>query len=94
MLIKIMQVVPSQSSSLDDLREHAESLPANHIDMCKISGEDDPKYKQVGGELKKIMAKLVEERNAAVAAQPAAQAKGGHPQQLASDASKFDDVYM
>jgi hypothetical protein len=48
------QVVPDTSSSLDDPREHAETIPANHTTMCKFSGRDDPGYVKVGRELQRL----------------------------------------
>ena len=54
-----MQIVSPVSSSLDDPREHAETLEANHMNMCKMTGKDDPKYRQVGGELKSLVKEIV-----------------------------------
>ncbi|KAK2850734.1 hypothetical protein FQN49_005371 [Arthroderma sp. PD_2] len=42
------------SSSLDDPREHAEHINANHRNMCRFTGREDPGYQQVGGELRRI----------------------------------------
>ncbi|KAK2602895.1 hypothetical protein N8I77_009397 [Diaporthe amygdali] len=52
------KVVPDISSSLDDPREHAETIPANHLDMCKYYGPSDPGYQKVGGELAKIVKQI------------------------------------
>jgi len=53
------KVVPQSSSRLGDFREEAESLQANHMDMCRFCGTDDPNYGKVGGELVKIYMSLV-----------------------------------
>lgn len=47
-----MQVVPDFSSALGDPREHAEPLDANHMEMCRMTSQDDPNYRKVSGELK------------------------------------------
>lgn len=47
--------MPPQSSTLGDRRENAETIQANHRDMCRFWGRDDYKYDQVGGELKDIV---------------------------------------
>ena len=39
------------SSSLDDPRERAQHIDANHMNMTRFSGRDDPGYRKVGGEL-------------------------------------------
>ncbi|KAM7215359.1 hypothetical protein V8F06_009220 [Rhypophila decipiens] len=48
------KVVPDYSSSLGDQREHAETIQANHREMCRFHGADDPGYRQVSGELQLI----------------------------------------
>ncbi|KAK0613645.1 hypothetical protein B0T14DRAFT_283067 [Immersiella caudata] len=48
------KVVPDYSSTLGDKREHAETIQANHRDMCRFTGPDDPGYRKVSGELKSI----------------------------------------
>ena len=59
-------MVPDTSSSLDDLRERAEHIDADHMTMTKFSGRDDPGYRKVGEELcllvKGIRKRLEEER--------------------------------
>ena len=59
-------MVPDTSSSLDDPRERAEHIDANHMTMTKFSGRDDPGYRKVGEEIcllvKGIRKKLEEER--------------------------------
>ena len=44
-------MVPDTSSSLDNPRERAEHIDANHMTMTKFSGRDDPGYRKVGEEL-------------------------------------------
>ena len=39
------------SSSLDDLRERAQHIDANHMAMTRFPSRDDPGYRKVGGEL-------------------------------------------
>ncbi|KAK7424318.1 hypothetical protein QQX98_000586 [Neonectria punicea] len=48
------KVVPDYSSLIGDHREHAETLQADHIGMCRYSGIDDPNYRKVGGEIDSI----------------------------------------
>ncbi|KAF7538970.1 hypothetical protein G7054_g2557 [Neopestalotiopsis clavispora] len=48
------KVVPDYSSLLGDPRERAESIQANHMDMCRFTGADDPNYHKVAGELRLI----------------------------------------
>lgn len=45
------KIVPDFSSSLDDPRENAEHIDANHMEMCRFTGMSDNGYIQVGGEL-------------------------------------------
>jgi hypothetical protein len=53
-----LQVVPDFSSSLNDPLEKPETIDANHMDMCRFSGPDDPGYQQVGGELSSWISEL------------------------------------
>lgn len=46
------QVVPDYSSTLGDPRERAEPLDANHMQMCRIFGPNDPNYRKVAGEIR------------------------------------------
>ncbi|KAK3985240.1 hypothetical protein QBC44DRAFT_299670 [Cladorrhinum sp. PSN332] len=46
------KVVPDYSSLIGDYRERAETLQANHMDMCRFSGEDDPNFRKVSGEIR------------------------------------------
>ena len=39
------------SSSLDDPRERAQHIDANHMNMTRFLSRDDPGYRKVGGEL-------------------------------------------
>ncbi|OCK95793.1 uncharacterized protein K441DRAFT_555462, partial [Cenococcum geophilum 1.58] len=52
--VTALNVVPDTSSSLDDPREHAETIPANHMDMARFTGADDPGYRKVSGELRRL----------------------------------------
>jgi hypothetical protein len=56
------QVVPSYSSLLGDAREHAETLQANHMDMCRFSGFQDPNFIKVGGEISRIYTSITKFR--------------------------------
>ncbi|VUC38075.1 unnamed protein product [Clonostachys rosea] len=53
------KVVPGHSSAIGDVREHAETLQANHKDMSRYSGLEDPNYRKVGGELSSLYRSLV-----------------------------------
>jgi hypothetical protein len=57
------KVVPDYSSLLGDYREHAETLQANHMEMCRFDGEDDPNYRKVSGEIRSIYQSLSELSN-------------------------------
>jgi hypothetical protein len=46
------QVVPDASAIIGISREEAETLQANHMDMCRFSGRDDPNYRKVASELR------------------------------------------
>ncbi|ETS81262.1 hypothetical protein PFICI_06264 [Pestalotiopsis fici W106-1] len=48
------KVVPDYSSLLGDQREQAESIQANHMEMCRFTGRNDPNYRKVAGELRSI----------------------------------------
>ncbi|KAL7941783.1 hypothetical protein V8C42DRAFT_167980 [Trichoderma barbatum] len=48
------KVVPDYSSLFGDHREQAETLQANHIEMCRYSGTNDPNYRKVVGELRSL----------------------------------------
>ncbi|KAF2635430.1 hypothetical protein P280DRAFT_484655 [Massarina eburnea CBS 473.64] len=52
--------VPDSSSSLDDAREHAESINANHMDMVRFDSAANPGYQKVAGELRIIINQLPE----------------------------------
>ncbi|KAK0737212.1 hypothetical protein B0T21DRAFT_159826 [Apiosordaria backusii] len=52
------KVVPDSSSSLDDARECAETIHADHRSMTKYWGAEDPNYGKVGGEISRIIARL------------------------------------
>ncbi|KAM0438474.1 hypothetical protein ACHAPT_001223 [Fusarium lateritium] len=46
------KVVPDTSSLIGDQRERAETLQANHMEMCRFSGREDPSFVKVVGELR------------------------------------------
>jgi hypothetical protein len=48
------KVVPHDSSLIGDPREHAETLQANHMEMCRFSSASDPNYLKVAGEMKDV----------------------------------------
>ncbi|KAL6805248.1 hypothetical protein J3E68DRAFT_441739 [Trichoderma sp. SZMC 28012] len=48
------KVVPDHSSLIGDSRERAETLQANHMEMCRYAGKDDPNYHKVAGELRSM----------------------------------------
>jgi len=50
-----LQIVPDHSSSLDDPREHAETISANHMDMCRFTSASDPGYQKISAEIKLIL---------------------------------------
>ncbi|KAK4163895.1 hypothetical protein QBC43DRAFT_318890 [Cladorrhinum sp. PSN259] len=56
------KVVPDHSSLIGDYRERAETLQANHMDMCRFSGANDPNYRKVAGEIRSIYGGIVEGR--------------------------------
>lgn len=40
-------VVPDISSLIGDKIEHAETLQANHLEMCRFTGAEDPNYEEL-----------------------------------------------
>ncbi|CAH0042190.1 unnamed protein product [Clonostachys rhizophaga] len=48
------KIVPDYSSTLGDHRERAETLQANHNELCRFSGDKDPNYRKVAGEFRSI----------------------------------------
>lgn len=48
------QVVPRESSQLGNDREAAETVHANHRNMCKFQSRDDANYQKVGRHLEVI----------------------------------------
>jgi hypothetical protein len=52
------KVVPDISSLLDDPREHAETIRANHMDMVRFFGIEDQGYQKVAGKLRKLLDRL------------------------------------
>ncbi|PTB58259.1 hypothetical protein M431DRAFT_492487 [Trichoderma harzianum CBS 226.95] len=77
------KVVPDYSSLIGDYREHAETLQANHIEMCRYSGKDDPNYHKIAGQLDWIYRSIA--RVKATEAQPARQIR--FPKSVSSAAS-------
>lgn len=53
------KVVPNHSSLIGDSRERAETLQANHRDICRFMGPNDPNYVKVSGELTTVYKSLV-----------------------------------
>ncbi|KAH6840786.1 hypothetical protein B0I37DRAFT_347260 [Chaetomium sp. MPI-CAGE-AT-0009] len=53
------KVVPDSSSVIGDARERAETIQANHMDMCRFTGPDDPNYLKVSGEIGSVYASLI-----------------------------------
>ncbi|EFR01669.1 hypothetical protein MGYG_04672 [Nannizzia gypsea CBS 118893] len=52
------KVVPDESSLLGDPRENARYINANHRDMCRFTGRDDPGYRLLVGEIRQVIRKL------------------------------------
>lgn len=52
------KVVSDESSLLGDVRERAETIQANHMDMCRFTGLDDPNYNRICGEITDIYESL------------------------------------
>jgi hypothetical protein len=50
------QVVPDTSSTLDDPREHIETISANHMDMCRFKDRFDKDYRNVAAEINSFIA--------------------------------------
>ncbi|KAK4217740.1 nacht and ankyrin domain protein [Rhypophila decipiens] len=49
------KVVSHMSSTLDDPREHADTISANHMDMCRFKNREDPGYRKISVEIKAVM---------------------------------------
>lgn len=54
------KVVPDYSSLLGDVRERAETIQANHMEMCRFTGLDDPNYGRICGEISSLYYWIVE----------------------------------
>lgn len=54
------KVVPDSSSLIGDERERAETLQANHLEMCRFYGLDDPNYLKLAGEIQLIYDSIVD----------------------------------
>lgn len=57
------KVVPDYSSLIGDHRERAETLQANHLEMCRFTGNDDPNFIRVIGELQLMYASILTAAN-------------------------------
>ncbi|KAK1757174.1 hypothetical protein QBC47DRAFT_175972 [Echria macrotheca] len=64
------KVVPGFSSLLGDARERAETLQANHMDMCRFSGPGDPNAQKVLGELQNLYQSILRVKKVAEVAPP------------------------
>ncbi|KAK3318978.1 hypothetical protein B0H66DRAFT_582413 [Apodospora peruviana] len=49
------KVVPDVSSTLDDPKEHAETISANHMNMCRFDSRLDAGYRKVSLELRSMI---------------------------------------
>ncbi|KAG5766783.1 hypothetical protein H9Q72_005155 [Fusarium xylarioides] len=56
------KVVPHDSSLIGDSREHAETLQANHMEMSRFSGSQDPNFVKVAGEIVDIYTAIQREQ--------------------------------
>lgn len=54
------KVVPDFSSLIGDVRERAETIQANHMEMCRFTGLDDPNYGRICGEVTSVYNWLAE----------------------------------
>ena len=70
------KVVPDYSSVIGDAREHAESIHANHIEMCRFTSPDDPNYQKLSGEIKSVYDSLA--RLSALRGEPMVQREESH----------------
>ncbi|TFA98930.1 Protein SERAC1 [Trichoderma ghanense] len=84
------KVVPDYSSLIGDHREHAETLQADHLEMCRYSGSDDPNYHKVAGELHSIYHTITRGTN--VDASPSRRIR--HPSGSLSDSSSKRLAYV
>jgi protein SERAC1 len=57
------KVVPDYSSLIGDPRERAETIQANHMDMCRFESNHDPGYKQVIQEIGQVFDALERTNN-------------------------------
>jgi len=48
------KIVPDVSSTLDDPKEHAESISANHMNMCRFNSKWDAGYRKIAHEIKSM----------------------------------------
>ncbi|KAK0758881.1 hypothetical protein N5P37_008367 [Trichoderma harzianum] len=85
------RVVPSYSSLIGDYREQAETLQANHIEMCRYSGPDDANYRKVGGELHSIYRSIARLKKTDISLIPQ---KRRHPSSLLSAVSLEESAHI
>jgi hypothetical protein len=52
--------VPPDSSTLDDLSQHARTIKGNHIEMVKFGGQKDKRYEMVKLEIEDLVSKAEE----------------------------------
>ncbi|KAM7200190.1 hypothetical protein V8F20_005408 [Naviculisporaceae sp. PSN 640] len=53
------KVVPDESSAIGDHRERAETIQANHMEMCRFTGPLDPNYAKLLGEILEVYRAVV-----------------------------------
>ncbi|KAF7507851.1 hypothetical protein GJ744_010015 [Endocarpon pusillum] len=58
------KVVSDSSSSFGDPREDTEKIAADHSKMCKFTGTEDPGYRKVGPELRRLVRDAARRANA------------------------------
>ncbi|KAM7183503.1 hypothetical protein V8F33_013550 [Rhypophila sp. PSN 637] len=54
------KVVPDHSSLIGNDRERAETIHANHMNMCRFWGANDPNYSRVAGEIRSVCQSITE----------------------------------
>jgi hypothetical protein len=58
-LLTRSQIVPVESSTLGNPREHPKSLDANHLSMCKFKDCNDANYRKFGADVKKLYERAI-----------------------------------
>lgn len=59
-MLTYWQIVPPESSSLDDPAQRLRALDENHKDMVKFKGRDDQGYEWVKEDIEELMEKAVD----------------------------------